>query len=147
MARIAFDVHGTLDRDADSLLIDILNGCIKNKNSVYIISGPPVGQIVKEITSLGINAAYITIVSVVDWLKKNGVPMWQDKKDGWWCDEHNWWSSKGKICAEHKIDMMFDDKIQYKKYMPETTKFVLWQGTPDVLYYGKGGRSEEIIIF
>ncbi len=144
MARIAFDVHGTLDHDADGLLMSILNSCTKDGDDVYIISGPPTEQVIEEVTALGIDVACITIISVVDWLKANNVHMWQDDKDNWWCDEHSWWASKGEICAEYKIDMIFDDKIQYKKYMPKTTKFVLWEGTTDVSYYGKGGSSEEI---
>ncbi len=143
MTRIAFDVHGTLDHDADGLLMGILNGCIKDKDDVYIISGPPIDQIVKELTSLEIDTAYITIISVVDWLKKNDVYMWQDDKGDWWCDDDDWWSSKGKICAEYGITMMFDDKIKYKRSMPETTKFILWEGTKDVTYYGRGGKSSE----
>ncbi len=159
MIRIAFDVHGTLDRDADGMLMDILNAFLEPKkvigmdgkekgplDEVFIISGPPIEQVKAELISLGINPAMVRviIISVVDWLKENRVPMWQDEKGDWWCDDYNWWSSKGKICAEYKIDMIFDDKIQYKKYMPETTKFVLWEGTTDVSYYDKGGSSEEI---
>lgn len=144
MTRIAFDVHGTLDHDADGMLMEILNSCLKDKDEVYIISGPTTEQIKEELSNLGINPANVTIVSVVDWLKINGVYMWQDDKGDWWCDDYDWWASKGKICIEHKIDMMFDDKIKYKKHMPETTQFILWEGTRDVTYYGRGGKSEPV---
>ncbi len=126
--RVAFDVHGTLDRDPDGLLMGILNDTVKN-DEVFIISGPPISQIIKELRSLNIDTMSVNVVSVVDWLKERGVYMWKDVKGGWWCDDVDWWSSKGKICAEYSIDVVFDDKIQYKKYMPETTKFVLWEGT------------------
>ena len=146
MARIAFDVHGTLNRDSDGLLMKILNGCLENGDEVFIISGPPDKQVKEEISALGINPTEVTIISVVDWLKEQKTYMWQDDKGDWWCDDYNWWSSKGLICVEYKIDMIFDDKFQYLKHMPETTRFVLWEGTPDVSYYGLGGKSEEIMV-
>ena len=145
MAHIAFDIHGTLNRDPDGLLMGILDGCFKNKDKVFIISGPPTEQVIEEIVNLGINPAHVIIISVVDWLKENDVYMWQDDKGDWWCDDYDWWASKGKICAEYKIDMIFDDKFEYQKHMPETTKFVLWEGTSNVNYYGKGGKSNNII--
>ena len=129
MTRIAFDVHGTLDHDIDGLLMNILNGCLKDKDEVFIISGPPINQIAKELAALEIDTANVTIISVVDWLKKNGVHMWQDDKGDWWCDDNSWWSSKGKICAEYEIAMIFDDKLRYRRSMPETTQFILWEGT------------------
>lgn len=141
MANIAFDVHGTLDYDSDGLLMRILDSCLLKGDTVFIISGPPGDQVEREISALGMDPANVTIVSVVDWLKDSGAKMWKDDKDTWWCSDGEWWSSKGKICAEYEIDMLFDDKIQYRKHMPETTKFVLWEGTSDVTYYGSGHKE------
>jgi len=123
--KIAFDVHGTLDNDPANFLLDIVDMCIK-KDEVFIISGPPAQQITEEIAGLGINPDNVTIVSVVDWLREGGAHMWQDKKGTWWCDDAIWWQSKGKICEEHKIDIMFDDCYGYHVAMPETTRFIHW---------------------
>ena len=125
--RIAFDIHGTLDSDQklrDFLIL--LNN--DPKYEVFIISGPPTAQLEVELEILRINNLNIfNIISVVDFLKDKGVPMWEDK-NGWWCDEEIWWKSKGLICNEYHIDIIFDDKIRYKRHMPDFTKFVLWIG-------------------
>ena len=144
MTRVAFDVHGTLDHDEDNLLRSILDGCLLKGDEVFIISGPPTDQVTKEIVNLGINPSVVTIISVVDWLKDKGVKMWMDGKKTWWCEEDDWWASKGAICEEYKINMLFDDKVAYLKHMPETTKFVLWEGTKGVTYFGKGKESDEV---
>jgi hypothetical protein len=146
MSRVAFDIHGTLDHDDDGLLIGILNRCLEMGDEVFIISGPPLIQIVEEVKSLDIDPSQVTIISVVDWLKDKGVKMWMDHKNTWWCEEDDWWSSKGKICEEYKIDMIFDDKVAYMEHMPETTKFVLWEGTQGPTYFGKGGKSDPNVV-
>lgn len=63
-------------------------------------------------------------MSVVDYLKSKGVKMWRDANGEWWCDDDEWWESKGRICEEFGIDIFVDNEIKYKKYMPETTLFL-----------------------
>lgn len=154
---VAFDVHGTLDNDGDGLLRSILKDFLarwnlvkmdgsKSKEKLYrvfIISGPPKDQIKKELDALEIDYSNITIISVVDYLKRKGYYMWNTSK-GWFCNEEVWWKSKGMICEEYGIDMIFDDLIRYKEYMPETTRFVLWQGYEGSEYYGRGGKSSPL---
>lgn len=124
--RIAFDVHGTLNTDVTiRQFLDSLDSA--QEHEVFIVSGPPANEIEAELLQLGIIIDESRIISVVDFLKSKGVPM--QKKDGnWWCDEEIWWESKGLICREYHIDIIFDDKIRYKRNMPEFTKFVLWIG-------------------
>ena len=127
MERIAFDIHGALDDDKDLMLRRILKWAAKEKKA-FIISGPPKDLINKELNNLNIDCSNITVISVVDWLKKSGVYMWQDEKGDWWCSEEEWWASKGMICREYRIDLIFDDSYRYKKYMPKSTIFVHWIG-------------------
>jgi len=132
--RIAFDIHGTLDDDADGLLRNIVNELINQSVDpelsieVFIISGPPKDKIEKELEDLGIDCTKVTIISVVDWLQEKGVKMWKDTKDTWWCNDSIWWKSKGDICREYEIDQIFDDQIGYKASMPKSTIFVHWRG-------------------
>jgi len=143
---VAFDIHGTLDNDEDGMLRGILDGFLEPQwkgVKVFIVSGPPVEQIKKELEALEIDYTDITIISVVDYLKRKGYYMWNTPK-GWFAHPKVWWMSKGLICKEYDIGMIFDDLIQYKEYMPETTKFVLWQGYGNAEYYGKGGKSEPL---
>jgi len=124
--RIAFDVHGTLDADVTVRnFFDLLDSCPEYE--VFIISGPPKDEIEKELLQLGIIIDDSRIISVVDFLKYKGVPM-EERNGSWWCDEEAWWESKGLICREYHIDIIIDDKIRYKRYMPESTKFMLWIG-------------------
>jgi len=124
--KIAFDVHGTLDDDGDKMLRQLMEH-LSLTNDIYIISGPPIEQIKEELDMLDVDYSNITIISVVDFLKSRNVKMEETPK-GWFCDDEIWWNSKGMICEEYQIDMMFDDLVQYKRNMPETTKFVLWEG-------------------
>lgn len=143
---VAFDVHGTLDNDEDGMLRKILDAFMEPQwegLGIFIISGPPKDQIKKELDALEIDYSNITIISVVDYLKRKGYYMWNTSK-GWFCNEEVWWKSKGMICEEYNIDMIFDDLIQYKEYMPETTRFVLWQGYEGSEYYGRGGKSSPL---
>jgi len=124
--RVAFDVHGTLDSDPTiRSFLDLLDVCPEYE--VFIISGPPAKQVEVELLQLDIIIDESKIISVVDFLKDKGVPMWKEEGN-WWCDEEIWWESKGLICREYHIDIIFDDKIRYKRNMPEFTKFALWIG-------------------
>jgi len=124
--KIAFDIHGTLDSSqVIRSFVKLLNNCPDYQ--IFVISGPPYKQIEKELIHLDIILEKNQILSVVDFLRDKGVKMWEDK-NGWWCDEEIWWDSKGLICEEYHIDMIFDDKIRYKKNMPNHTDFVLWIG-------------------
>jgi len=109
--KVAFDIHGALDDDDDQMLRKMLEWSIERGKEVFIISGPPKEQINKELEKLGIDFSNITIISVVEW-----------------CSEDEWWASKGMICREYGIDLIFDDSYRYKKYMPESTIFVHWTG-------------------
>ena len=126
MLNVAFDIHGALDNDPNKVLYEILYSMWKRGNDIFIISGPPYKQIEEELIELEIEDYLLKIISVVDHLKSKGVPMWQDENKNWWCDPEPWWASKGMICSEYKIDLIFDDKIEYKHFMPERTKFILW---------------------
>jgi len=124
--RMAFDIHGTLDES--HILRNFVRGLDSGSDhQIFIISGPPHEQIAEELVQLGIVVDKYQILSVVDYLKNRGTAMWLDE-NGWWCDEEIWWESKGLICRDYHISMIFDDKIRYKRHMPHFTKFVLWIG-------------------
>ncbi|MBU0958501.1 MAG: hypothetical protein KKB31_01020 [Nanoarchaeota archaeon] len=123
---IAFDIHGTLDkykilRDFLWLLSRFQH--ITSNVRVYIISGAPEEQLIKECEELGLPKK-IKIISVVDYLKKKDVEMWQDKNGNWWTFAGEWWPSKGDICREYEIDILFDNDKRYKENIPDSTVFV-----------------------
>lgn len=124
--KIAFDVHGVIANRRD-LFRPFLKMLKANGIEVVIISGPTKSKVKKELDELGYtNTHYDKILSVVDYLKDKGVKMWQDYKHDWWADGEDWWGAKGEVCKIHKIDVLFDDSIQYKAGMPDETLFILF---------------------
>lgn len=114
---IGFDLHGVLNEFP--LLFKPLMGTLYKKHTIFIVSGPPTDQIEIELKKLDF-FKYIHfdhIISVVDFIKKSGVKMWQDDRDRWWTDEKLWWQTKAKICKKYDIKILYDDKIEYKESM------------------------------
>jgi len=125
-----FDLHGTLDY-WPSFYRHMLKGHVKDGKLVYIISGPPSGQIKRELIKIGFIrfVHYHDIISVVDYLKSKGIKMWLNEKGGWQCSEEEWWASKAQICQEYNVDILVDDGVKYKEYFDGIkTKFLLVGG-------------------
>ncbi len=116
---IAFDFHGVLEKYPDKFRS--LLASLNTINTVIILSGPPYQQISDELTASGYRKYkhYDRIISVVDWLKSKKIKMTQHRDGSWYCGDKDWWSSKAKICAENKIDMLFDDKLKYSEYITD----------------------------
>lgn len=126
--KIAFDVHGTLDT-SPGLIVILMKMFEQSGNEVFLISGPPKDEIYNEIMKINtgyFHQKYDNIYSVVDFAKGEGVPMSQHKNGSWFCHDYYWWRSKGLICKRHAIDMIFDNELKYRQYMPPTTNFVHW---------------------
>lgn len=125
--RIAFDVHGTLDRSPQMIII-LMKMFEGSGHEVFIMSGPPREEIESEL--LKINREYFSnfrnIFSIVDFAKSEGVTMHQNENGSWLCDEFYWWASKGLMCMKFDINMIFDNEIKYKSHMPKKTIFVHW---------------------
>ena len=122
---IAFDFHGVLESYPDKFK-PFLN-TLRKSNTVFILSGAPYNQIYKELDEHGycVGHHYDRIISVVDWLKSKNIVMKMNENGSWYCDDEIWWSSKAKICKEYNIHMLFDDKIEYKKYILENSTLFL----------------------
>lgn len=117
--KIAFDFHGVLQTYPDRLK-SILRP-LRIDHTLIVLSGPPLSQIYKELTQSGYHRGYHYdyALSVVDWLKDKGVQMELNEHGSWYCDDEKWWSAKAEICKEHGIDILFDDKLEYKKYIED----------------------------
>lgn len=123
--KIAFDFHGVLESYPDKLK-SILK-TLKIDHTIIVLSGPPLGQIYDELSKAGYYQGYHYdyAISVVDWIKDQGIEMWLNERDSWYCDDEIWWSSKAKICIEHNIGMMFDDNLRYKEYITNNNPLFL----------------------
>lgn len=133
------DIHGTLAcRRGDKsigpstlfpILSSLMASWVKHGDSVFIISGPPLEVIQEEIGQLGLvqGVHYSRLISVVDYLKKREIPMWEDPagSNHWWCSKEDWNAAKGCIAAEIGIDTIIDDEPNYGDGMPPRTTFIL----------------------
>ena len=115
--KIAFDFHGVLESYPDKLK-SILKP-LRIDHILIVLSGPPLDQIYNELMKAGYLQGYHYdyAISVVDWLKAQGIQMQLNENGSWYCDDKIWWASKAKICVENNIGMMFDDNLKYKEYI------------------------------
>lgn len=122
--KIAFDFHGVLEAYPDKFKV-ILESLMQD-NEIIILSGPPYEQIVEELNLSGYFSTrhFDAIISVVDWIKLEGIEMKQHEDKSWYCSDKDWWSSKGNICKQYNIEMLFDDQTEYKEYMDNKTLFI-----------------------
>jgi hypothetical protein len=118
--KIAYDFHGVLEAYPEVLksMLEALN----EFHDVYVLSGPPIQQIYTELRKAGYerDVHFEKAISVVDWIKEQGHEMYQYENESWYCDDEIWWSSKAKICEDRSIHVLYDDKLEYKKYMDQS---------------------------
>jgi len=124
--KIGVDFHGFMESYPEvlkPLLEFMLSQC---DHEIYVLSGPEKEIIIEDLTRLGYiqGVHYDEIFSIVDFLKKKKDPnLHQDEKGNWWTTDENWFSSKGQFCIEEGIEVIFDDKIEYEKYLPPWVEF------------------------
>lgn len=131
---IGFDLHGVLDNYANDM-IPLLKQLTNNRHVIHILSGPPKRQVEQELSKLGYipEIHYHYLFSIVDYLKSENVKMWKDTNDTWWTYNETWWKSKGNYCKTVHCEYLFDNSLQYKKYMPSMTNFVYIKDKQSVL--------------
>lgn len=130
MKKIAFDVHGVIDKYPE-IIYPMIKLLQKIGNQICIVSGPYIYLIKEDLerikffdSGLNINR-FIPIYSVVDFLIDSGVKIWEDENGNTWTDEQNWWNSKAKICKINKIDFIIDDSEKYRSAFDLTNcKFI-----------------------
>ena len=149
---VGFDFHGVSEKYPEVFkpLMQLLRAV---GAEVWIISGPPLKQLLLEVTSAGYFAGthFDNLISVVDYLKSVGTEMWENDKGTWEAEEVVWWESKAKICKIFRVDVLVDDTYKYyecfKKECPDV-KFIHLMDCnfKDMLngVVGLVGKSEEV---
>jgi len=128
--KVGFDLHGVLT-ESPHVFKNVLAGMRYLGHEIHIISGPPENEIRQELLDLGYEQGkhYDIIFSMVDYLRnETDVVMtysWNKKQDkiSWWCDDELWWPIKGDYCRRENIDILFDDKNEYREHISEDTQF------------------------
>jgi len=121
--KIAFDFHGVMDT-FPSKFKPLMHSLVGDEDvEIIVLSGPPLEQIKRELAEAGYRKGlhYETIISVVDFLKDSGVEMKEKENGDFYCDDDIWWRSKGIICNQEGISILFDDKLEYKANIKSDT--------------------------
>lgn len=130
--KYSYDLHGVIDTFTEVFKKDMFDK-IKEGHTVLVISGPPKIQVISELSALGLvkNTHYHDVLSVVDFIKSMGHPMWKNPDGSMQTSEEVWWGVKGTICFIEDVHEHIDNDI---RYMPAfiheryTTTFKLLNG-------------------
>lgn len=120
--RIGVDLHGFMDSYVPILKPILIFMKERLGVKIYVLSGPEKHQIFHELNDLGYiwKVHYDEIFSIVDFLKDSKDPdLHRDKNGHWWTTDLKWFSSKAKFCKKEKIEVVFDDKIEYQSFMED----------------------------
>lgn len=118
MRNIGFDLHGVINTDVEGFKKTYKQlKTVLPATQVFVISGPPIDMVIDELLSLGLieGEHYDKAFSVVTYLKENGVKLWKGKEGSYWAENEEWWDSKGKICKENDVALLYDDSDGYQK--------------------------------
>lgn len=123
---IGFDLHKTIDKFPDMFNI-IMKDYIEQGHNVYVISGSEKKNIKLELDKLNIYS-YTKLLSVIEFLRDDKQISGFYKNSGWYCEPSIWWAAKAEICKNHDIDMLIDDKKEYREHfgIDHKTKFILF---------------------
>lgn len=117
--KVSFDLHGVID-DMPDVMKFIMSAIIDKGGEVHIITGSTTERARQELKSLGfvLNTHYTHLIGLPDFLhsrdkqiirinQKFGNPEFSDL---------DWNSAKAQYCSENKINLHFDDTLEYGKY-------------------------------
>ncbi|MDD3412583.1 MAG: hypothetical protein PHY47_01150 [Lachnospiraceae bacterium] len=133
--RIGLDIHGVLDHYPEKFIkIAIEN--IQAKGAAakiaeaqdlyrnYVITGPTRAKALKELQALadqynGGQPFWDEVFSIVDYIVENDIPHTVDEKGHvWTLVNEDWNKVKGILAKELKLDIHYDDSMEYEQYFP-----------------------------
>jgi hypothetical protein len=132
MENIVIDIHGVLDANPSYFVKEAFR-VLSEGGTVHIVTGIPWSdEVEEELLSYANGFKYWThFHSIVDHLIAKDEPRYLCQLGRtWFYDDDAWDRVKGEYCAEHNIHRIYDDTIEYRKYMPEFTNFFLYSHDP-----------------
>lgn len=130
--KLGLDIHGVLDANPEFFIKQAMS-VLDEGGEVHIMTGLPYTPQAEDfLYELNKGFKYWTHYwSIIDELVKQDAPRYKDV-DGrlWFFDDELWDKQKGIYCKANNIDLIYDDTIEYRKYMPETTSFMLYSHNP-----------------
>lgn len=130
--RIGLDIHGVLDHHPERFIklaytnMASAYGVDRNKENfkVIILTGPTKEKALAELEQIAFkyNGGYQfwdEVYSIVDYIVDNNIPHHYNDKGRLWTNKlEDWDEVKGKLAKELKLDLHFDDSLEYEKYFP-----------------------------
>ena len=96
---------------------------VSNGFEVHILTGQEQDRTEEKVREFGV--VFTHFHSIVDWHQKLGTHMWmRNDKKGWWMERETWLETKGGIADGYKLDIHFDDQIEYAEFFPKSCTFV-----------------------
>lgn len=98
--------------------------CISGGGRTFIITGPSKEKALTELKDFAdkYNDGYqfwTEVYSIVDYIKENDIPHFEDEKGHVWAlKDQDWNSVKGKLAIELGLDLHIDDTEEYGEYFP-----------------------------
>jgi len=126
--KFGLDVHGVVDTHPEAFRI-FAEKMIKEGHEIHIVTGQEEKNVEPLVKKLEV--PYTHFYSIVDYHLATGTSMWLDKGT-WWMDTVTWQSSKGLYCKYRGLDVLIDNSIEYKFYMPDTCKFLFVEADTDI---------------
>jgi hypothetical protein len=132
---LGLDIHGVLDHHPERFIKRALENWeaksqaprIHEAQSTYmnyVITGPRREKALKELQVLadkfnGGKPFWDEVYSIVDFIVENNIPHTTDEKGHvWTLVNEDWNKVKGILASKLKLDMHYDDSMDYEPYFP-----------------------------
>lgn len=126
--KLAIDIHGVID---NKFLGAAIQKFFDEGHTIYILTGMHHSEEAEEYLAKhgfvkGIN--YHHFLSVADYHKKLGTPMFYDERNRPWLDNDIWNKTKAKMCKKYIIDVLIDDSKIYGQTFTDghCTQYILY---------------------
>jgi hypothetical protein len=118
--KIGIDFHRTIDR-YPVLFSKLSRYWHTQGHEIHIITGMQRSGVEPRLNDYTIH--FDRFYSIVDFHRENGSEM-EWRENGWWMDNALWRRSKGEYCTEARIDVLFDDNLDFAAWLPQHCMFV-----------------------
>lgn len=118
--KIGCDFHACVTFDS-VFFCNLSRILVDSGSEFHIMTGSPITpKLIEELK--GYSMSWTHLFSIADYYKnKPDVEMWYDEQNRPWVSDELWNKAKGQYAAEHGLDLVIDDSLEYAKYF--TTSF------------------------
>lgn len=119
--RIGIDYHGTIERYPSVFRVLTLHWS-RMGHDVHIVTGMQWKYALSGLKKHDI--FFNNHFSIIDYHIERGTSMEKTDSD-WWMEDEQWFRSKGDYCRAARITLLFDNDLEFGRFLPETCTFIL----------------------